>query len=190
MAEVGETPSAPPQQAVVQDFQGENQQIKTLGYNFDKNIEQNIEILIERARMLLNEARLSRAGASSSSAILNAWGSGIISTREYDLRPAAEILMRASSLLENLLFKAPDFPKQQDWQKENKELGLDIKRHLINADDLYGISEQLKDLTLRTAKVLGMVDQNIQIKRWERFLLSGSKSKHFLNLNSKGNSTQ
>lgn len=167
------------------------EQIKTLGYNFDKNIEQNIEILIERSRMILNEAKLQGAVAPiSTNPLLTMWGPQMGEQRAYNLDPAVELLLRASSLLENLLWKSPNFNEQPDWQKENKQISQDIMKYRDDTNKLYEMSEQLKQLTLSTAKKLGMVDQNIQLKRWERFLSRDSKSPHSWSPNLKKSSTQ
>jgi len=149
-----------------------NEQIKTLGYSFDKTNEINIEILLEQAKIILNKILLSQTTTS-------AIGDTLISSYIYepsqrdniiDARPAAEYLLRASSLLENLLLKAPDFKERQDWIKENKGYQKEIYNHLQNAGELDGIQGQIKELALKLARRLGMTDTSIKTKRWEYFL--------------------
>lgn len=151
---------------------GGNEQIKTLGYSFDKTNEINIEILLEQAKIILNKILLSQ---TATNAISNPLLSSYIyepSQRDniMDARPAAEYLLRASSLLENLLLKAPDFKERQNWIKENEGYQKDIYDHLQNAGELDGIQGQIKELALKLARRLGMTDTSIKKKRWEYFL--------------------
>jgi hypothetical protein len=149
-----------------------NEQIKTLGYSFDKTNEINIEILLEQAKIILNRILLSQSRA-------NAISNPLLSSYIYepsqkdnivDARPAAEYLLRASSLLENLLLKASDFKEREEWIKKNKEYQKDIYDHLQNASEIDGIHGQIKELALNMAKKLGMTDTSIKKKRWEYFL--------------------
>lgn len=149
-----------------------NEQIKTLGYSFDKTNEINIEILLEQAKIILNRILLSQSRA-------NAISNPLLSSYIYepnqkdnivDARPAAEYLLRASSLLENLLLKASDFKEREEWIKKNKEYQKDIYDHLQNASEIDGIHSQIKELALNMAKKLGMTDTSIKKKRWEYFL--------------------
>jgi hypothetical protein len=155
-------------------------QIRTIGYNFDKNIEQNIEIKIEQARSYLNHVRVSMIAKEATDSLLNSYLGdtfGIASHNNPDLSIAIELMLEASSLLENLLFKAPDFSNKEEWLAENQTLSKEIFVHKDDVNELYALSDQLKDLALRTAKKLGMVDPSIRTEKWERFLLKDSKSK-------------
>lgn len=147
---------------------------RAIGYNFDKNIEQNIEILIERAKMLLEHILLGTQ-ASSTNPILNIYYNS--SSTHDDTKPIVELMLRASSLLSNLLVKAPNFKNKEEYIKLNKEYSDSMIKYIDSPEILKDILLNLKDLALETAKKLGMTDQSIKTERWEHFLLSGSELK-------------